>query len=70
MSEHIAKTVAGLLGGEARHTGGGIWVVAWTLPDNGLVVLSDDTIVRYADEDAFYKGVEMNRIDYSTEQGV
>jgi hypothetical protein len=56
MSERQAVAVAGALGGEAWHSGGGIWLVRFTNPGGRLVVFSDDLVCEYRDEDAFRQG--------------
>lgn len=56
MNEKQALAVAGALGGEAWHSGGGIWLVRLTNPEGRLVVISDDLVCEYRDEDAFRNG--------------
>ena len=53
MNEQQANSVAEALGGEAWNSGGGIWLVVIKRSDGRLVVISDDAVCEYADEQAF-----------------
>lgn len=55
MDEKQATAVANALGGETWQSGGDIWLVVMHRADGRLVVLSDDVICEYLDEDAFEK---------------
>ena len=62
MNETQAVAVAQALGGEAWHSGGGIWLVRLTNPEGRLVVISDDLVGEYLDEDAFRDGAATRTI--------
>jgi hypothetical protein len=62
MNEKQATAVAEALGGEAWHSGGGIWLVRLTNPEGRLVVFSDDLVCEYKDEDAFRDGEALQTI--------
>lgn len=62
MSERQAVAVAEALGGEAWHSGGGIWLVKLTSPEGRFVVFSDDLVCEYRDEDAFRDGEALQTI--------
>ena len=62
MNERQAVAVAEALGGEAWHSGGGIWLVRLTNAEGRLVVFSDDLICEYQDEDAFRNGEAIRTI--------
>jgi len=53
IDEKSAKAVAEALGGAAWNSGGGMWLVRLEREDGRLVVLSDEVVCEYADEDAF-----------------
>jgi hypothetical protein len=54
MDQKQAETLASILGGEAWHSGGGIWLVTIPKDDGRLVVFSGDCICEYASEEAFH----------------
>jgi hypothetical protein len=56
MNEREAVSLAEALGGEAWHSGGGIWLVPLTNSEGSLVVFSDDLVCEYRDEEAFRDG--------------
>lgn len=62
MNESDAKKLAEVLGGDAWHSGGGIWLVKLMNPEGRLVVFSDDLVCEYADEDAFREGNALQEI--------
>lgn len=53
MNEAQADAVANALDGESWQSGGNIWLVIIHRGDGSLVVLSEDAICEYADDDAF-----------------
>lgn len=53
MDEQQAKAVAEALGGEAWNSGGDIWLVLFRRSDGKLVVLSDEVVCEYENEEAF-----------------
>ena len=53
MEQHEAESIADILGGDAWNSGGNIWLVRIERADGKLVVLSDEVICEYANEDAF-----------------
>ena len=55
MEEKQAEEVAAALAGKTWHSGGGVWLVLFERPDGTLVVLSDDAVCEYADNEAFEK---------------
>jgi len=56
MDEPQATAIAEALGGETWQSGGDIWLVILRRADGRLVVLSDDVVCEYADDDAFDNG--------------
>jgi hypothetical protein len=56
MDEARATSVAEALGGEAWQSGGGIWLVLLRRPDGHVVVLSDESVCEYEDQDALDEG--------------
>ncbi|MBN1392456.1 MAG: hypothetical protein JW947_06605 [Sedimentisphaerales bacterium] len=53
MDEKQAEMVAAALGGEALQSGGGIWLVILRQGNGKLVVISDEAICEYEDEQHF-----------------
>src|ERR1051325_6336430 len=53
MDEKTAKALAEAIGGEEWQSGGGIYVVAIRKPSGAVVVISDDLVAEYEDEDSF-----------------
>jgi len=53
VDEDAAVAVAEALGGQAWQSGGGIWLVRIERTDGRLVIVSDDAVCEYADEEAF-----------------
>ena len=53
MDQNQAESVAESLGGEAWQSGGDIWLVRISRSDGKLVIISDEMLCEYADEDAF-----------------
>ena len=51
MDEHEAEMVAKALGGQAWNSGGNIWLVRFERSDGKLIVLSDEVICQYENED-------------------
>ena len=56
MDEQQARAVADALAGQARQSGGGIWVVMLRRADGPLVVVSADAVWQYVSEETFDKG--------------
>jgi hypothetical protein len=56
MTEIQATSVAGAFGGNVYQSGGGIWLVLLQRADGELVVISDEAICLYDDEEAFERG--------------
>lgn len=56
MNQQQANAVATALGGDAWQSGGNIWLVRFRAPDGRLVVISDDLVCEYEDDDAFHDG--------------
>lgn len=56
MDVEKAKALAVLLGGEAWHSGGGIWLVQVKREDGSLVVVTEESVSEYADYEAFEEG--------------
>jgi hypothetical protein len=65
MNEKNARAVAGALGGEAWHSGGNIWLVRFRGKGGRLVVVSEETVCEYEDEEAFYEGNAARSIDFA-----
>jgi hypothetical protein len=57
MDEEKATALAKLLGGETWQSGGDIWLVLIHRSDGKIVVISDELVVEYADEEALGAGV-------------
>jgi hypothetical protein len=55
MSESEAKALAKLLRGEQWQSGGGIWLATIQRQDGKIIVLSDDVVRLFDDEDALSK---------------
>ena len=53
MTEKDAVILADVLGGEPWQSGGDIWLVLFRRGDGRLVVLSDDAVTEYENDDAF-----------------
>jgi len=53
MNEKQANVVAGALGGQAWQSGGGIWLVLLRQGNGKLVVISDEAVCEYDDEQHF-----------------
>ena len=53
MDEQQATAAAEALGGTAWQSGGGIWLVLLRRSDGRLVVVSDDVVGEYENEDCF-----------------
>jgi hypothetical protein len=56
MDEARATSIADALGGEPWQSGGGIWLVLLRRPDGHIVVLSDESVCEFDDQDAFDEG--------------
>jgi hypothetical protein len=63
MEEEQARQVATALDGEAYDAGDGEWLAVFRKQGGGLVVIDDDTVGEFADEEAFKKGVAFRRIE-------
>lgn len=64
MNEQQAQVVAEIIGGEPWQNGGDIWLVMLRRNDGKLVVISDDTICLYADDEAFDAGQALQSIEF------
>ena len=53
MDSEQAQLIAGVLGGRAWDSGGGVYLVYIEKPGGRLVVISDDVVCEYESEDAF-----------------
>jgi len=53
MDQQTAGAVAEALGGQAWHSGGGIWLVRFERADGKLVVVSDEVVCEYGNDGAF-----------------
>jgi hypothetical protein len=53
MNEEQANAVAQALGGNAWNSGGNIWLVRVQKEQGDMVVISDDVVCEYENEDAF-----------------
>lgn len=53
MNEEQANTIARALGGETWQSGGDLWLVLINRADGRLVVISDEAIVEYENQEAF-----------------
>jgi len=53
MNEEQANAVADALGGRTWQSGGDIWLVLIDRTDGKLVVVSDEVICEYANQEAF-----------------
>lgn len=62
MDETRAAQIAEILGGEAWQSGGDIWLVVIRRNDGHLVVVSDEVICEYENEDAFENSQTINSI--------
>jgi hypothetical protein len=56
MNKQQAQAIADSLGGETWQSGGDIWLVTLRRNDGKLVVISDDVICLYADDETFDAG--------------
>jgi hypothetical protein len=63
MNEKQAGMVAGALGGEAWHSGGGIWLVLLRGQDGRIVAVSEDLVCEYKDEASFFEGKPTTEIE-------
>ena len=55
MDEQQANAIADVLGGTAWNSGGDIWLLRIERADGKLVIISDDAVCEYDNEDAFDK---------------
>jgi len=55
MNEAQATAIADALGGNAWNSGGNIWLVRVPKERGDMVVISDDVVCEYENEDAFAK---------------
>ncbi len=53
MTEDQAIAVADALGGDTWQSGGDIWLVLRKRNDGRMVVISDECVCEYSDQDAF-----------------
>jgi hypothetical protein len=57
-SAEWARGLAGLIGGDGQHTGGGCMVVEWTRPDGKFVAIAPDAVLIYPNREAYDSGDE------------
>lgn len=62
MDENKAEALAKLLGGETWQSGGDIWLVLIRRADGKIVVVSDEAVCEYADENGLGAGVPKTAI--------
>ena len=62
MDEKQANAVAEALGGETWQSGGDIWLVLLRRSDGRLVVLSDELVSEYFNDEAFENNNSSNSI--------
>jgi len=53
MNEEQVKAIADALGGNTWNSGGNIWLVRIQKEKGDMVVISDDVVCEYENEDAF-----------------
>ena len=63
MNEQQAQAIADALSGETWQSGGDIWLVILRRNDGKVVVISDDVICLYADDEAFDAGQALQSIE-------
>lgn len=56
VSESWARPLARILGGEAVHTGGNVWVVVVGRPDWRVVVVGEDGVVTFPNRTSYDRG--------------
>ena len=64
MNENQALQIAEALGGDTWQSGGDIWLVTIRRNDGKIVVISDDSICLYADDEAFDRGDSLQSIEF------
>ena len=62
MTEQQAAAVAEAIGGDVWQSGGGIWLVLRNRADGRMVVMSDESVCEYVDEDAFDRAEPTNSL--------
>ena len=62
MDEKQTNAIAEALGGEAWQSGGDIWLVLIRRPDGHLIVLSDEAICEYENQELFDEGKALTTI--------
>ena len=67
MNEIEASSAAGALGGYEWQSGGGIWLVRLDRDDGSIVLISDDAVCEYQDDDAMQAGRSRSAILLSTQ---
>jgi hypothetical protein len=65
MDEKQATAIAEALGGEAWQSGGDIWLVLMHRQDGHLVVISDEIVCEYENQEAFDEGKGIASINLS-----
>lgn len=63
MNEQHAQAIANALGGETWQSGGDLWLVTLRRIDGKIVVISDDAVCLYADDEAFERGDALRCIE-------
>ncbi|MFC2076822.1 hypothetical protein ACFLT7_07050 [candidate division KSB1 bacterium] len=53
MDEESAQSVAEAIGGDPWNSGGNIWLVLCNRSDGKLVVVTNEAVTEYANQDAF-----------------
>jgi hypothetical protein len=62
MDEKQAEAIAEVLGGETWQSGGDIWLVLLRRSDGKLIVLSDELVSEYENDEAFENNRSSNSI--------
>jgi hypothetical protein len=62
MNEQQAEAVAKALGGETWQSGGGIWLVIFRRADSRVVVISEEVVCEYENDDALDSGTPAQSI--------
>lgn len=65
MTEAIAANLAETIGGQAWHSGGGIWLVRATTKEGHILIVAPNSISTYATEEDYYNGTPLIDIDLS-----
>lgn len=63
MTEEQANAIADALGGDSWQSGGGIYVVMLHRRDGRLIVLTDECVCEYENDEAFDNGQAIRAIE-------